>query len=76
MKQIFAQYMSEKTEGKKDKVKQNGVQDENLTLLHYRGQATVLILLVGSGRMEDRAGHLSAIYILRTGIFRAVCGNK
>jgi hypothetical protein len=75
MKQITAQYLSEREEENEDKVKQNGPQNENLTLLHCTVEATVLPL-VGSGRMEERDSHLSAIYIRHTVTFTAVPSNE
>lgn len=71
MKQITAQYLSEREDENEDKVKQNGPQNENLTLLHCTIEATVLPL-VGSGRMEERDSHLSAIYTRLTVTFTAV----
>jgi hypothetical protein len=56
------------------KEKQNGAQDENLTLLHCSVETAVL-LLVGSGRMEDRDSHLSDICTLCTVNFMAVVGS-
>lgn len=75
MKQITARYLSKREEENEDKVKQNGPQNENLTLLHCTVEATVL-LLVGSGRMEESDSHLSAIYTRNAGMFAAVSGKE
>lgn len=55
------QVLSSREDENKDKVKQNGAQNENLTLLHSSSQASEL-LLVGFGWMEESDSHLSAIY--------------
>jgi hypothetical protein len=71
MKHIFVRYLSRREDQNEDKVKQNGAQNENLTLLQYSSQASEL-LLVGSGRMEESDSHLSASYTQHTVTFTAV----
>ena len=68
------QVLSSREDENKDKVKQNGAQNENLTLLHCSAQASEL-LLVGFGWMEESDSHLSAIYSLHTVTFIAVQCN-
>jgi len=68
------QVLSSREDENKDKVKQNGAQNENLTLLHCSSQASEL-LLVGFGWMEESDSHLSAIYSLHTVTFIAVQCN-
>jgi hypothetical protein len=67
--------LSKREEQNEDKVKQNGPQNENLTLLHCTVEATVQPL-VGPGRMEESDGHLSAIYTLNAVMFTVVSGKE
>ncbi|KAJ4450192.1 hypothetical protein ANN_01599 [Periplaneta americana] len=60
-------------EENEDKVKQNGGQNENLTLLTRGREATVLLLLVGFGPAEERDSHLSAIYTPHTHLHCVPC---
>jgi hypothetical protein len=74
MKQTSVRYLSRKQDENKDKVKQNGAQSENLTLLHYTSRASEL-LLVGFGWTEESDSHLSATYRQNTVTLIAVRCN-